>query len=1051
MVTLRIFGEPCLLVGSREVKLRNKEALLLAYLSEQPEGRYPHREDAAACLWPEVEPYRALRSLTQLMHQLRQKAPELSLQSHTPTVVHAAFDSDVRQLRHLVRDGKYQAALSLFRGFPRLDRDQVGESADFVARINADVRHCLAVALESAATAATTVSDRTTVKRVAESLLSDGRLEVEALKAQLAVFVAEGDRDGASRCLASLRSNGYPDLSLSDLHQLALRQQPGIAATRQVRLIGRQDEIGRLNDALSNALSGTAQVVLLEGEPGIGKTRLAEHFVKRVLVSGTRAWSMSCTESQRRVPFAPIQQLWQDYLATFFLRHGHAPEYAEVQSSLTQLARASELSEHERWKIHNALIELLLTISSSSPLVLLVDDVQWADESTAQLLNVLSLRASEHRLLMLLTVRKQDSEAEPLWVRHELTITTVISLGELSTAAAGELIEAFEQANSYEIQEDQKRRVLWQSAGRPLLILETLMSLVSEPESATASVVHLPATAEALLRRRLRNLSSEAAWVAGLLAVISRPLSISQLPEASGLADSVVAAALEVLCNRGVLQFAGGQVEYAHDLMREAAYRQLPGTTKALLHRRAAELLSESEEDGIVAAHWAAAGDSRMAGQCGLRAAETAKLAGRSTDCMYYYELVLNHGCTDTRAAAARKYAAYLAQLGRVRELTELLDALPMDSTAPETRLLAEAVGLERALGRGETAIDELVDRARAIVALAECYEAADVALALGTLFDIAFDTTNLEFGMRAAEAMCTAADRSANPVFRSQVLLLVAVWESVTKGIDQGKQRLIQARTNESDPHTKTLAAFAHGTVCLFGGELIDARSHLDEAIELADATGDIRRSTSSRLNAALVSMELGDFDTARRHMEFGLASPNLGNRLRAYANLAILHLEESAYSQASNALQTLEKACRSYGSKRYSTTAAAVGGLVALASQQIEPARAHYQALSNDGGPDGFLAGDLSYTVPFAVEMMIRDESHSAARQLIRRARALVAGRDILCGLRLDLAEARVELATNTGKAPVLASRVLRQARERSAELLVKQARVFLAVADR
>ncbi|CAN5628799.1 AAA family ATPase [soil metagenome] len=1057
MLTLRVLGDTTILVDDREIPLRLKEAALLSYLSEHSTQRHLSRDAIASKFWPRSDTARSLRSLSQLVYQIKRKVPELEFPPNPRLLFHGHFSSDVQALRQAAKAGSHFEVLALYRG-PFLGGCSLGASGvdAWIEGVNGEITSFVVSSLEHCAVHAITQPDRRFVEAFADALIVDGVLVAPALVARVMICFAEGDEEGARRFHGQLADENSECPPYSELQSISNGQNSKTSTDRwstTVRFVGRNEELDALQERWLATRKGCGQMVLISGEPGIGKTRLANQCLRRVAIRGGRVWIARCLQVTRRLPYSTLRELWEDHVAPLRNEYNKAAHAFAVLDELFggTTGVPTDVSEQSKYRVLEALTTIAISVSTNNPLAILVDDIQWADDFTAHLLTLWALRLAEWRMMLMLTMRTQEAEVAPEWIANELSPALHIRLGQLSIESAGELVKCFETTIECVFSEGVRNRAIWQSAGRPLLLLEALLLASNDPDQRTPPAgVYLPETAEALLVRRFRNLPAEAHWVVGMLAVIGESQETYRVASICGLSDSVAASCLETLCSRGILQLTMGKVGFSHELMRETAYRQLAPTTRALLHGRVADLLGmRGADDGILAQHLAEAGDGERAGLYALRAAERAQKAALYSDCEYYYQLALRVGSTAVITSASHRYALHLAQVGRVQEVEPLLAGFGTAQPPAETTLLSHLVELERALVSGDVAMAELLVHARHIIAMAETVESADLALALGMLFDIAYDASSLEFGTEVAEALGRAAKKSQRPLFRRQVEGLVSLWEGTTIGYQQGLIRLGEPSVegeDESATLTRVLTTFAKGTLLLLAGALTHARREFERCLRLAQAAGDLRRQTATYVNSALVLMELGEFESARRQLEAVLSSPNLAHRLRAYANLAILHYEEGADALALGAIQTVQNANASYASTKYSTTAAAVAGLIAQRAGHWNEAADHFRNLEYHKGSLMYLHGDLNYTVPFVADMLVHAGQPSNALVVLEGAEIKVGGRDRICALRLQQAKARVIAVTDRDKAFAVARSVHDDASRVGAVLLVRDAQLLV-----
>jgi predicted ATPase len=182
-------------------------------------------------------------------------------------------------------------------------------------------------------------------------------------------------------------------------------------------LFGRVAEVGVVLEAWDRARTGAGGAVLLAGEPGIGKTRLAEAVVSRVMQSGGRLWWGAAYEGEGRA-YGPVSEMVDGYLRVSdpaAVAHqlgagaGLVARIAPAVGDLVQLADGAPLPpEVERERTVDAILEFAAAVASAAPLLVVVDDAQWADASTVRLLRTLVRRSARLPVLVLVAYRDVD-------------------------------------------------------------------------------------------------------------------------------------------------------------------------------------------------------------------------------------------------------------------------------------------------------------------------------------------------------------------------------------------------------------------------------------------------------------------------------------------------------------------------------------------------------------------------------------------------------------------------------------------------------------------
>jgi tetratricopeptide (TPR) repeat protein len=1005
------------MVGSLAVPLRPKEAALLAFLCDHSPRSFS-RQYVASEMWPGRDIDSALHSLSQLVYQLRQKVPDLPIGSDVRALSLAGVTSDVDHLRRLVDSRLYKEALDLLDGF--LLNDEPSATVCFRAWYDSQQQEVLDLAergLHGLIVEGQDDSDWLCVSNVCHLLLQATIPPKVAYDGLIVFYLRNRQYQKAQQVHARLEEAYCVAPPLSQYQGIVGKDEATHHQgefTKEVRFSGRMEELEGLRRLWLSAEGGKGQVALITGEAGIGKTRLAYQLLRRVALSGGRVWTARCHSAKRRIPFSGVAELLLDNVCDEYVL---SPEIKSLVEMFTAAGHAvagrTIAGDHATYQVLDALLDAIGTLTEGRPLAVLVDDIQWADEFTARLLTLWALRLPKWRALLVMTARTHEAEQTPDWITQDLACEN-FHLGQLTIESAVEIVSSFEQKNSVSLVPELRNKITWESAGRPLLLLEALSAAVlSGPSERTkVEAVFLPESAEALLRRRFHHLSYDASWLSGLLAVRGQPQDPGALAEMSGKPDFVVAAALEELSSRGIVELARGKIGFAHDLMRETAYRHLSPFTRAILHLRVAEQLAEEgATEGLLALHYAEGGDAERSGTLGLIAARSAKAMCLYSDAEFYYRLVIRSGAADAQTSAAREFAKHLTLVGRTLEIGPLLEVLSSSSGDADVLLLSRLLRLEQERASGGKQVSHMIATAREIISTAEAGESSDLALCLGLILDIAYESGLSEFGEEITTILANTANSSTNEIFRLEAQAFLALWNGATNGYQNylPEVQSIQG-PRRNNILTAALIDYVHGTLILLSGALREAETLLERSLALATSAGDLRRSWAVHANLGLVLLERGEYDVARQHMEAMLAAPALSYKLRAHANLAVLYYENGEDELALNTVRLLVRLETSFTSVRSSSTAAAVAGLVHLRAGRWDAANESLTELRFDDGSDDYKYGDVGYTVQFIALMLARSKRHDDALTLLDKSIDDVQGRDRIRVLRLTCTKARI-----------------------------------------
>ena len=398
-------------------------------------------------------------------------------------------------------------------------------------------------------------------------------------------------------------------------------------------LIGRDDETAMLMRRWDRARQGDGQLVLIVGEPGLGKSRLIEEFHAR-LSDTPHTWvEWSCSQLLQNTPLHPVAEWGRQ-------RFGGADvpaerRIAELESSLSQVKldpaenvpllaplldiplpqdRVPALAPEElRRRQLAALTNWVMAGARVQPVVLAFEDLHWADPTTLDVLRGIAERGALAPLYILATTRP---EFRPPWTMRSHHGT--ISLAPLDRAQVRDMVAELSARHALpkEVVEDVAAR----TGGVPLFVEEVTRLLLERGEQG--GIQAIPPTLQQSLAARLDRLGP-AREVAQIGSVIGRAFSYGLLRDVAGLEDGPLQAALEKLADADILLVQGQPPEsdyrFKHALIQDAAYENLLKSRRQVLHRRVAEILRDrfadtaAAEPEVLAHHFAQAGMTEAA------------------------------------------------------------------------------------------------------------------------------------------------------------------------------------------------------------------------------------------------------------------------------------------------------------------------------------------------------------------------------------------------------------------------------------------------------
>ena len=436
------------------------------------------------------------------------------------------------------------------------------------------------------------------------------------------------------------------------------------------QLIGRQAELKELQELWLRARQGHAHLVLVSGEPGIGKTRLAREVRERARFDGAVVLEGGCYELDAVAPYVPFVEAlrkWVEAQSERALRDqlgAFAPELArlvpEIEARLGPLTPNPALPpDQERLRLFDNLARFFLSLASAHGLLIFIDDLHWADQGTLALLRYLLRRLQEARILILAPYREAELDrTHPLsaalveWNRERLA--TRVALGRLSAEETGAMLAALlgEANTSPELGEAIHR----ETDGNPFFIEEVVKSLIERGEIFRVeggwdrkgiAELTIPQSIKEAIGRRLDRLSEECEEVLHAAAALGKSFVFSELAASAGMDEDHVLDALdEAACAQLIRAEGSESFVFTHDKIREVLYEELNPIRQRRLHRRIAEGLEKAyaapalHEAHIadIAHHFNCSGDLERGLSYSLEAAVQAQRLFAVEEALHYYE-----------------------------------------------------------------------------------------------------------------------------------------------------------------------------------------------------------------------------------------------------------------------------------------------------------------------------------------------------------------------------------------------------------------------------
>jgi DNA-binding SARP family transcriptional activator/tetratricopeptide (TPR) repeat protein len=875
MIGVRLLGPPRVERDGVPVAFDTRKAMaVLAYLalSERPRPR----DVLADLLWADLDVDHARGALRRTLSTLRAAiGPAWVDATRDHVVLRSGADMavDVHQFRALVADGDLEGASAYGGAF--LEGFAVSGAPafeDWQRRESESLQREQATVLAKVAAIRESTGDLAGATELVRRWLDLDGLHEPAHRALIRLLALSGNRAGAlsqyRECVRTLdRELGVAPLSETTLLYEAISQGtlhppepvPELRATELALppFVGRDTALHALLAAYRES-GEHGRVAIIEGEAGVGKTRLAEEFLGPVRRQGSVTLVGRAYEGESALAYAPVVEAlrarlihdasWVDQVPPEALRQATRllPELARFGTSAA--VTADDPGAAERFLA--GVWETLVAASAGvGPGVLVLDDAQWADEATLRLLTYGLRRLADRRIFVLLTWRSpHDHPVRRVVAELERRgHGSVHTLERLSLVDVGVLLDAAHPGRSHP---GFRERLYAETEGLPLLLVEYLRAL--DLGFDTDEAWTLPAAARDLLRSRLDAVSETGRQILSAAAVLGRSFDAATVRSTSGRADDETVAALEELTQLGLIRESAVDYDFSHDKLRATVYADTSLARRRLLHGRAAHT---AVDDAASARHLQLAGEEPAAAAAYVRAADQARSVFANAEALGHLRAALALGYPDA--------AALHAGIGDLQTLDgDYGGALNSYELAAATASRDRLSEIEHRLGQ--------VHHRRGEWALADAHLVAALDLAPGT-----------GGGQRAriTADLSLAAHAAGDPVRAGELAL-----------------EAHELATATDDLHALAQASNLLGLLATTADQNTEALSHLRSSLAVAERIGDAGARVAALNNLALAHRASGDLDRAVELTQDALAScAALGDRHREAAlrnNLAdLLH----------------------------------------------------------------------------------------------------------------------------------------------------------------
>jgi DNA-binding winged helix-turn-helix (wHTH) protein/tetratricopeptide (TPR) repeat protein len=768
---------------------------------------------------------------------------------------------------------------------------------------------------------------------------------------------ALGDRAARPRFIENVHGRGYrfiaPVTPVVSPRRVGV-PPPDLPAA-DTPLFGREAELERLRALLGEAIHGRGHIAIVTGEAGIGKTRLVNDLATDALSLGCRVVIGHCHESDSILPFGPWVDAWRGAgVSADEKLLGTLP--AAQRAELTRLFPEAGAADNPRpsdsaLPLFQSVADLVEQVAAAQPLLLLLEDLHWADEMSLRLLAFVARRIPAWPAFLITTVRDEEVMEDsrirrPMEEFGRMPSAVPVALAALSRRDTARLIAALARAGTDGAMVARVEEQIWaMSEGNPLVVVEA-MRAVAEAGAAgpgdAPGALTVPARIRDLVGRRLDRLDARSRHIAAVAAVIGRRFDFALLHSASGIEEREAVEAVESMVRQRVFQPMGNQLDFAHDRIREVVGGGLLAPRRTLLHRAVARAL-EALEDGTgerieQLAHHALRGEMwEEAVRYGWKAGDRAAHRSAYRQAVGYLEQALDalHRLPerpDTLAQAIDLRLDLRSALLAAREKGRI------DKCLSEAEALAEALGDTRRLGQvliiqaGESLLRGAYDQAITACRRALLPAAVGEDAGLRRLANYHLGLTHYFKGDLQPAIACfqqvTAPPEDTSRGERGMTFMPAVVardflaWSHGEMGVFADGRRYaeeaLQIAEAAAHPLSRMLASWGFGWLCLRQGDLLGAFRHLECAMGICREAA--LPAFFPRVAAALSEAYAlgGRLDGARQLLIETLAQKTVieaevaALQTRCYLSLGRVHLLTGDLREASNiAEQAFTSAC--------------------------------------------------------------------------------------------------------------------------------------------
>jgi class 3 adenylate cyclase/tetratricopeptide (TPR) repeat protein len=682
-------------------------------------------------------------------------------------------------------------------------------------------------------------------------------------------------------------------------------------------LVGRGKELGQILQRMEAVAGGTGQLVFLAGEPGVGKTRLAQEITLHLRNRGFLLAAGRCYEPQQTVAFYPfLEALASLFEAAPPAMRADAPKrwpyLGQLLPDQIPVHPITSESGDDQQRLFRAISGFLQALAEEAPVALLLDDLHWADPSSLELLQHVARQTRADRVLLLGTYRDVEvGRQHPLeGALHDLLregLLTRIDVGRLAQNDTAALIAT--TMGEENVSEEFAGLIYGHTEGNPFFVQQVMHALVERGdiyregdrwERRTIEEIEVPESVRSVIGRRLSRLAEETQALLREASVLGQTFNFDELKLVTMRGEEEMEAALKEASDAGIARpLEKDNYAFDHALTQQALYSELSPRRRRKIHLAAGEALEKLPDPrplkraGELAWHFVQADDAERAIVWSLRAGDQAELIFAHSEGELQYrtalELADDTGDESAAADALERLGRVLQTVARYDESLQVLERAAavqhrLHKHEVEARLVALIGRTHASRGTAEKGIERIE------CLLREIEEGGGGGLSVGAQAGLHAALAQLNFVMgRHRELIDEArqavrlAEAAGDRRLRAEAENRLAVGLMDSGRWDEARASLERALTlAEATGDLTTASKAAQNLAVYYAFREGDSKKHLEyrrRALEVAERAGDLGGVIFGEAAVCLALFLLGDWEAAKRHGERGVAlSRSLG-----------------------------------------------------------------------------------------------------------------------------------------------------------------------------